>query len=284
MVYPDHGFADINYLIMKIRSIIVTMATALLGCALAVHGQTTNTNEEAFKALITQVKADIQAGKTTDSALAGDLGKFDTLLAAEHGQPTELGARILFMKAMLYEQILHESDKAEPIYQRIKTDYPQTKMAAQIALQEESKKKLAALAVGATFPDFSENDVAGAPLSVGKYKGKVVLVDFWATWCGPCRGEIPNVVATYAKYHDQGFEIVGVSLDQDKDKLLSFTKDNNMTWPQYFDGQGWQNKLAVKYGIESIPATVLIDPQGKIIGRNLRGDALTSAVAQALGK
>jgi hypothetical protein len=94
------------------------------------------------------------------------------------------------------------------------------------------------------------------------------------------------VVATYAKYHDQGFEVIGVSLDKDgdKDKLLSFLKDNDMTWSQYFDGQYWQNKLAVKYGIESIPATILIDGQGKIIGRDLRGDALAQAVATALGK
>jgi thiol-disulfide isomerase/thioredoxin len=109
-------------------------------------------------------------------------------------------------------------------------------------------------------------------------------VDFWATWCGPCRTELPNVIATYKKYHDQGFEIIGVSLDQDQAKLTGFTKSMNMTWPQFFDGQGWQNKLAVKYGIESIPATYLLDGNGKIIGRDLRGDELTQAVAKALGK
>ena len=99
----------------------------------------------------------------------------------------------------------------------------------------------------------------------------------------PCRGEIPNVVATYQKYHDQGFEIIGVSLDQDRQKLLDYTREQDMTWPQYFDGQGWGNKLAAKYGIESIPATFLLDGNGKIIGRDLRGDELTAAVAKALG-
>ena len=111
-----------------------------------------------------------------------------------------------------------------------------------------------------------------------------MLIDFWATWCGPCRGELPHVIATYKKYHDQGFEIIGISLDQDQAKLTGFTKEMNMTWQQYFDGQGWQNKLAVKYGIESIPATFLLDGNGKIIGRDLRGDELTQAVAKALGK
>jgi peroxiredoxin len=150
--------------------------------------------------------------------------------------------------------------------------------------QMEAQKIQAALAVGVKFPDFNEKDTAGKPLSIANYKGKVVLIDFWATWCGPCRAELPNVIATYKKYHNQGFEIIGVSLDQDQAKLTGFAKDMNMTWQQYFDSQGWGNKLAVKYGIESIPATYLLDGNGKIIGRDLRGDELTQAVAKALGK
>ena len=150
--------------------------------------------------------------------------------------------------------------------------------------QMEAQKIQAALAIGVKFPDFNEKDTAGKPLAIANYKGKVVLIDFWATWCGPCRAELPNVIATYKKYHNQGFEIIGVSLDQDQAKLIGFTKDMNMTWPQYFDDQGWGNKLAVKYGIESIPATYLLDGNGRIIGRDLRGDELTQAVAKALGK
>jgi thiol-disulfide isomerase/thioredoxin len=138
--------------------------------------------------------------------------------------------------------------------------------------------------VGAKFPDFNETDVAGKPLSIASRKGKVVLVDFWAMWCRPCRAELPNVLATYNKYHDQGFEIIGISLDQDQAKLIGFTKAMNMPWPQFFDGQGWQNKLAVKYGIESIPATYLLDGNGTIIGKDLRGDELTQTVAKALNK
>ena len=130
------------------------------------------------------------------------------------------------------------------------------------------------LNVGKKFPDFAEKDLAGNPLSLSAYKGKVVLVDFWATWCGPCVGELPNVLAAYKKYHGQGFEIVGISLDEDQAKLTSFLKEQGMTWAQFFDGKGWENKLAVKYGVESIPASFCSTGKGTIIAKNLRGPAL----------
>jgi len=161
--------------------------------------------------------------------------------------------------------------------------------AAASSLQPELRALAGAeqggLAVGAVFPDFAEKDLNGQPLSVAQFKGKVVLVDFWATWCGPCRAELPNVIATYQKYHDQGFEVIGVSLDSDREKLAAYLKkQTGMVWPQYFDGEGWHNKLAVKYGVEAIPFAVLIGPDGKIIGEALRGEALSAAAAGALGK
>lgn len=139
-----------------------------------------------------------------------------------------------------------------------------------------------ALTVGAPFPDFEEQDLDGKPLSVGKFKGKVVLIDFWATWCGPCIQELPNVLKAYEKYHEKGFEIIGISLDNEKEKLTSFIKAKKLPWPQYFDGKGWESKLGVKYGIDSIPATYLLDKEGKIIAKGLRGDALEKAVEKAL--
>lgn len=144
--------------------------------------------------------------------------------------------------------------------------------------------ELKELPVGSAFPDFSETDIDGKPISVANYKGKIVLVDFWATWCGPCVGELPNVLKAYEKYHAKGFEIVGISLDSDKSKLTSFIKAKNMTWQQFFDGQGWKNKVAQKYVVHSIPATYLIDKDGKLIAKNLRGEALEQAVAKALGE
>jgi thiol-disulfide isomerase/thioredoxin len=129
--------------------------------------------------------------------------------------------------------------------------------------------------------DLKYTAVDGSQVDLSKMRGKVVLVDFWATWCPPCRGEVPNVVAAYKKYHDQGFDILGVSLDQNKDALLAFTKENGMVWPQYFDGKGWDNEISKGFGIDSIPAMWLVGKDGKVITTNARED-LAGQVEKAL--
>ena len=121
-------------------------------------------------------------------------------------------------------------------------------------------------------------------IDLAAMKGKVVLVDFWATWCGPCVAELPNVQKTYDKYHDKGFEIIGISLDQDKDKLTKFVENKKMPWPQYFDGKGWGNEISTGFGITGIPATFLVGKDGKVAATDLRGEALEKAVAEEIGK
>jgi thiol-disulfide isomerase/thioredoxin len=112
----------------------------------------------------------------------------------------------------------------------------------------------------------------GSPVDLAKLHGKVVLVDFWATWCGPCMREVPNVVAAYAKYHSQGFEIVGISLDKDKDTMLRVTQQKGMTWPQYFDGKGWNNEISTRFNVRSIPAMWLVNKNGIVATTNARAD------------
>ncbi len=133
---------------------------------------------------------------------------------------------------------------------------------------------------------FKGNDLDNKPVSLAAYKGKVVLLDFWATWCPPCREEVPNLVKTYNAYHTKGLEVVGVSLDREGDraKLVSYTKENKMPWRQVYDGKYWQAAMAKAYGVQSIPFSVLIGRDGKIlaVGDSLRGESLEPAIKAAL--
>jgi peroxiredoxin len=261
----------------------VAILSLLLSAASGVAADKTDASIE-LKALITKIQTKLHDNKKTEADLAPELKEFDALLAEHKGEKTGEVAQILFMKAMLYQQVLKDTAKGDALMAQLKRDYPDSEPVQMMKHQEEAKKLKGALVEGAKFPDFAEKDVAGKPLSIANYKGKVVLLDFWATWCPPCRAELPNVIKIYDTYHKQGLEIIGISLDKDLEKLQSYTKEKNMTWPQFCDAKYWQNKLAVKYGVESIPATYLLDGQGIIIGKDLRGEELEQAVAKALAK
>ena len=139
------------------------------------------------------------------------------------------------------------------------------------------------LAVGSKPIPFEVKDTDGHVINfVDGYKGKVVLLDFWATWCGPCRVDMPHVIDVYKKQHKNGFEIVGISLDRSREALDRYVDANNMDWPQYFDGKYWQNEIAMKYMVRQIPTSFLIDKQGVIRYRSLRGSQLEAAVVKLL--
>lgn len=138
--------------------------------------------------------------------------------------------------------------------------------------------------VGQKFIDITGNTPEGKTIAISEYasKGKVVLVDFWASWCGPCIKEMPHVVAAYQKYKGKGFEIVGISLDEDKDKWTAAIKNLNMTWPNMSDLKGWESALSAPYNVTSIPFTLLIDKDGTIVAENLRGKELEDKLSELL--
>jgi peroxiredoxin len=138
-------------------------------------------------------------------------------------------------------------------------------------------------AVGTDALDFTQNDVDGKPVKLSSFKGKYVLLDFWASWCKPCRMENPNVVKVYNQFKDKNFTVVGVSLDQSKDAWVKAIQADKLTWNHVSDLQQWNNAVAQMYHIQSIPGNFLIDPAGKIIAKDLRGEDLEKKLSEVIG-
>lgn len=139
---------------------------------------------------------------------------------------------------------------------------------------QEQVERMKSFVVGGQAPDFTQKTPEGEEMSLSDLRGKVVLVDFWASWCGPCRRENPNVVRMYDKYKDKGFDILGVSLDKAHDRWVQAIEQDGLGWHHVSDLKGWNNEVAQTYGVRSIPQTVLVGEDGRILARNLRGEAL----------
>lgn len=243
--------------------------------------------QTSVSALVIKIRQKLQAVKSdkpTEAEFADELAAFDKIIADNKNAKPDDIVQVIMMKVQFYVEVLKDYDKASAIVRRLKADYPQTQIAAHADEMLKEFETAAALQPGKVFPDFSVKDTNGQPLSISMYKGKVVLVDFWASWCPPCVAEMPNIVAMYEKYHDKGFEIVGINLDQEKEKMTEFVAKNKMPWAQYFDGKGWESELALKYGVGMLPTTFLLDGEGRIVARDVFGPALGEQLEKLLKK
>ncbi len=227
--------------------------------------------ENSYLAAEAAMKEEIKAkAKRTDDPIAG-IYLLSGVNSAED---------IEFVKGKLndYSTIMPNSTYITEMREKIKAD--EDAIAQQAAMEAASKK----IDVGTIAPDFTQKTPQGVDLSLSSLQGQVVLLDFWASWCKPCRIENPAIVAAYNKYKSKGFTVLSVSLDKQRNAWMNAIAQDGLIWPNHVsDLQFWNNAAAREYGVSSIPAAFLIDENGVIIGRDLRGNALEEKLAEVLG-
>jgi len=180
-----------------------------------------------------------------------------------------------------YDTLEKQHPKNRHVLERI-ADLHKQRGNTELELEYRKKYVPGMKFLGDMVPDFTATDLEGEPISIEAYRGKVVLVDFWAVWCAPCVAEMPNVKKVYDEYKDKGFDIIGISLDSDETRLRNFLKEKDIPWRQVYSGKGWESPVSLQYGIYSIPNMWLIDKEGKLISNNARGEKLESLVVEAL--
>jgi peroxiredoxin len=240
-------------------------------------------SEKTLKAINAEYAASSAEKRKDEAFVRGLKSKFDAVME----QKKELQCQYIKENPDSYVSLMTLTEVAgrdidvssiEPLYKGLSADVRNTTTGLAFAKSIEAAR---ATSVGAMAPVFTQNDANDQPVSLSSFRGKYVLLDFWASWCGPCRGENPNVVKAYDQYKNKNFTVLSVSLDRPgkKEAWLAAIKADGLEWTQVSDLRFWDNEVAKQYGIRAIPQNFLIDPSGKIIAKNLRGDELNKELA-----
>ncbi|MDP4595588.1 MAG: TlpA family protein disulfide reductase [Crocinitomicaceae bacterium] len=232
------------------------------------------------------IKTDPSKEAEINSYMTQAYSQFQTALQSYVGMYANSAALILPLSSMQIDQDFASYEKLMlPLYQSFGQSTIVQNLYKQYLAKKQEREAADPFARGKLVPDFEELRTDGKKkMKLSDLKGQVILLDFWASWCGPCRAENPNVVKNYQKYKDAGFTVMSVSLDSNKDKWLAAIAADQLAWPNHVsDLGGWQSKVAQLYGVQSIPFTVLLDKEGRVIATNLRGAALEQALQQIFG-